>query len=191
MRRPTATRRQQVEYVRKALRPSLAQLSARAAEHFEQAVWRLDSTALVAAVEVAEDFFEALRQYPAMAEECGEAEAKEMLAGAINELQEVVEAGLDCEEERRVRGIHGVRTRITRGDFGRLRVVRLRPPGRPSARPRERRAGCARRRGSRRGAGSGDRAGPDDPDADDPPGDVEAPLAGGQKAELVPTGETA
>lgn len=46
-------------------------------------------------------------------------------------------------------------------------------------------ASGSRRRGTRRATGSGDRAGPDDPDSDDPPGEVEAPPAGRQIAELL------
>jgi hypothetical protein len=184
---PGSRRRRRVEHVLAALRPSLAELCAADAKHFERAVRQLDSAALVAAVVAADDFFVALREYPELAEECGESSAAEMLADAINALQEVVEAGRDREQERRAYGVHGVATQIVRGDFGGF-AVRRREVRRPGPRPRERRSDCAhraRRRGSRRATGSGSRAGPDDPDADDPPGNADAPPAGGQVAELI------
>lgn len=134
-------------------------------------------------VNVADDFDHLAAKY-------GEDSVRGTLREAADKWQRVIEAACTCTEERRARGARRVATRITEDQLGRWRISR-RPTtrlGQLLARPRARRSSPRRRRGSRRATGSGDRAGPGDPDSDDPPGDVEAPPAGGQLAEPVLTG---
>ena len=175
--RPTSPSRRQLEaHVLAALRLSHAGLHSKVPSQITREVERLDSYSLVRAAEAAEDLFVVLDEYEGYAAAFDLGSAEETLTDAINGLHDVVEAGLSRSEERRAYGVHGVATRIGRGDFAQWEITRPGQPGLLSPRPRERRGSCtSRRRGSRRAVGTGSRAGPDDPPEESDPGGVGPP----------------
>lgn len=165
-------RRQLVEHVVAALRPSLADSAA--VSRVTREVELLDPPSLEAAASAAD-----LVQHVADDDGWGAATfGPDFMQGAredaITDLRRVVEAGRLRTEERRKHGARGVATRIAEDGLWGWRISH-RPTNRPGqllARPRARRSAPGRRRGSRRGTGS--RAGP----ADDSSGEPE-PAEGG------------